>query len=217
MRRGTRESRSRLVKYNSHRRMPWRNGRGLTREIAREPATGEEFAWRLSLAEIGEDCDFSPYPGYRRAIVLVSGKSLRLRFRGHGSRSLGPARRGTRFEGEWKTRCDVPQGACTDLSLIVRDASIARSGCIVRVPMLLRVRSFRRVALADGLHGALFVLDGSVAVSESTRARPRSLHTGDTLLLSPCARRAMTVRSLGQYPAQLAFLRWRPARSWGET
>ena len=211
MGRGARESEYRLLKYDSYRRMPWRNGRGLTREIAREPATGEEFAWRLSLAEIEEACDFSPYPGYRRAIVLVSGKSLQLRFRGHGSCSLGPGRRGARFEGVWKTRCDVPLGACTDLSLIVRDASIARSACILRVPLLLRVGSSRRVALARGLYGAFFALDGSVAVSESTGGRPRSLRTGDTLLLSPGALRTLTVRSLGEYPAQLVLLRWRPA------
>jgi environmental stress-induced protein Ves len=209
--RGPQEFKYKLLKYNSYRPMPWRNGRGLTREIAREPATGEEFAWRLSLAEIGQACDFSPYPGYRRAIVLVSGKRLQLRFRGHGSCSLGPGRRGSRFEGVWKTRCDVPLGACTDLSLIVRDGSIARSACILRAPLLLRVGSSRRVALADGLYGALFALDGSVSVSESTRARPRSLRAGDTLLLSPRAPRTLTFRSLGQSPAQLVLLRWRPA------
>ena len=191
--------------------MPWRNGRGSTLEIAREPAAGDDFAWRLSLADIDRDGKFSAYPGYRRALVLVAGKSLQLRFRGHGSRSLSPGRRGTRFEGDWKTRCDVPQGACTDLSLIVRDGSVARSACILRAPMLLRVGSSRRVAFAEGLHGALFVLDGSVAVSGSAGARPRSLRTGDTLLLSPRAPRTLTVRSLGQCPAQLVFLRWRPA------
>src|SRR5215469_6679430 len=78
-----------LLKSKNYRSMPWKNGRGVTLEIAREPAAGEEFAWRLSLAQIDADCDLSPYPGYRRALVLVSGNSLQLRFRGHGSSSLG--------------------------------------------------------------------------------------------------------------------------------
>ena len=192
--------------------MPWKNGRGVTREIAREPAIGGEFAWRLSLAQIDADCDFSAFPGYRRALVLVTGDNLQLRFKGHGGSSLGAARRGTRFEGDWQTRCAVPHGCCTDLSLIVRKGSIARPACIVRAPLLLRIGSTRSVALAGGLHGALFALDGSVAVTESTRARPRFLRTWDTLLLPPGAQRVLTVRNVGPDPARLVLLRWRPGR-----
>lgn len=192
--------------------MPWRNGRGVTLEIAREPATGEEFTWRLSLAQIDTDCDFSAYPGYRRALVLAAGDSLRLRFRGHGSRSLGPARRCARFEGDWKTHCAVPEGPCTDLSLIVRGSSVSRPACILRAPMVLRISSTRRVVLAKGLHGALFAIDGSAAVTEFAGARSRSLHTRDTLLLSPGAERILTVRSIGPSSAQLALLRWRAGR-----
>ena len=190
--------------------MPWKNGRGVTLEIARQPATGEEFAWRLSLAQIEADCDFSAYPGYRRALVLVTGDRLQLRFKGHGSCSLGPARRGTRFQGDWQTHCSVPQGCCTDLSLIVRNGSAARPACILRAPMLLRVGSSRRVVVAGGLHGALFALDGSVAVTQSSGVRPRPLRTRDTLLLSPGAERILTVRNLGSSAAQLVLLRWRP-------
>lgn len=192
--------------------MPWKNARGVTREIAREPAMGEEFVWRLSLAQIDADCDFSAFPGYRRALVLVTGDNLQLRFKGHGRCSLSPARRGARFEGDWQTRCAVPHGCCTDLSLIVRKGSSARPACIVRAPMLLRIRSTRRLVVATGLHGVLFALDGSVAVTESTGARPRSLRTRDTLLLAPGAQRILTVRNLGPHPAQLVFLRWRPGR-----
>lgn len=192
--------------------MPWKNGRGVTLEIAREPAIGEEFAWRLSLAQIDADCDFSPYPGYRRALVLVTGTSLRLQFTGHGSCSLGAVRRGTRFQGDWQTHCAVPRGSCTDLSLIVRNGSAARPACIVRAPVLLRIKSSRRVVLAAGLNGALFALAGSVAVAETTGARPRSLRTRDTLFLSPGEPRILTVRNLGTTPAQLVLLRWRPGR-----
>lgn len=192
--------------------MPWKNGRGVTREIAREPAMGEDFAWRLSLAQIDADCDFSAFPGYRRALVLVTGYKLQLRFKGHGRCSLGPARRGVRFEGDWQTRCAVPNGCCTDLSLIVRKGSTARPACIVRAPMLLRIGSTRRLVVAAGLHGVLFALDGSVTVTESTGDRPRSLRTWDTLLLARGAQRILTVRNLGPHPAQLVLLRWRPGR-----
>lgn len=213
MTRDARQSGSKVLKSKDYRSMPWKNGLGVTREIAREPAMGEEFDWRLSLAEIDADCDFSAFAGYRRALVLVTGDNLQLRFKRHGRCSLGPSTRGTRFEGDWQTRCAVPHGRCTDLSLIVRKGSTARPACIVRVPMLLRIGSTRRVALAGGLHGALFSLDGSVAVTESTGARPPILRTWDTLLLPPGAQRTLTVRNLGPYPAQLVLLRWRPGRA----
>src|SRR5690348_12283220 len=113
-------------KYATYRTMPWRNGRGFTLEIAREPATGVDFAWRLSLADIEQDDAFSAYPGYRRALVLVAGSRLQRRFREHGTCVLGSGKRGTRFDGDWETHCAVPEGRCTDLSLIVRRGPATR-------------------------------------------------------------------------------------------
>lgn len=191
--------------------MPWRNGRGSTLEIAREPATGEEFAWRLSLADIQEDTDFSAYPGYSRALALVDGLSLRLRFREHGHCFLDTNRRSTRFEGDWQTHCSVPKGRCTDLSLIVRRGGGTRPATAVRAPTVLHLNAARRVVLSEGLHGAVFVLDGSVAIAEAIQGRPRSVHTRQTLLLPPGARRILRLRSIGESPAQVVMLRWRPA------
>lgn len=202
-----------IRKHSTYRRMPWRNGRGLTLEIAREPATGEDFAWRLSLADIDRDGDFSAYPGYRRALVLIAGPRLHLRFRGHGNRMLEPVRRGARFEGDWETHCAIPEGRCTDLSLIVRRGSGTRANSVVRAPKMLRVGSTGRMVVAASLHGALFVIAGSVAVSEPTRARPRTLRARDTLLLSPGRRRTLRFRSLQPSAAQLVLLSWRPGRA----
>lgn len=195
-------------KVRTYRRMPWRNGRGFTLEIAREPATGENFAWRLSLADIDEAGDFSAYPGYRRALILVAGERLHLRFRGRGNRILDPARRGTRFEGDWETHCAIPRGRCTDLSLIVRKGS----GVIVRAPKVMRVRSTGRTVLAANLQGALFVIAGSVAVSESIRARPHTLRARGTLLLPPDGQRTLRFHNLEPSAAQVVLLSWRPGR-----
>jgi environmental stress-induced protein Ves len=189
--------------------MPWRNGRGKTLEIARAPATGKEFAWRLSLADIAEDGDFSAYPGYSRALALVAGESLHLRFRGHGHAFLSPTRRGARFEGDWKTHCAIPQGRCTDLSLIVSRGSVAPSAVLVRAPRALRVSAARQLVLSADLYGALFVLGGSITVAESGGTRSRNVRPQDTLLLFPGPRRTLTIRRLGQSPAQFIFLSWR--------
>lgn len=201
---------SRTLERESYRPMPWRNGRGSTLEIAREPTAGEEFAWRLSLADIERNSEFSAYPGYSRALVLVAGNNLRLRFRGHGHYSLNPAKRGTRFEGDWQTHCAVPKGPCTDLSLIVRKGPAGRKVSVVREPTVLRLESTRRVVISEGLCGALFVLEGSLAVAESDRARARTLRKHQTLLLSPGSRKLLTLNRRGQSTAEIVILRWRP-------
>ena len=43
----------------------WRNGGGQTRELAAAPA-GEQWHWRISLAEVRQDGAFSAYPGVTR-------------------------------------------------------------------------------------------------------------------------------------------------------
>ncbi len=49
---------------------PWRNGQGQTTEIALA-GRPDDFAWRVSLAEVARDSDFSPFPGVDRIIMLV--------------------------------------------------------------------------------------------------------------------------------------------------
>ena len=201
-----------VLKHQAYRRMRWRNGRGSTLEIARDPPAAETFAWRLSLAEIERDGGFSAYPGYRRALVLVAGSRLRLRFRRHGRAFLDTARPGTRFEGEWRTSCAIPQGPCTDLSLIVRKGAPSPPRCAVRAPAVLRLVSTRRLVLHKELWTAVFVLGGSVGVGDSIGARRRTVRERDTVLLSPGDARTLTLHNIGPSPARLVILRWRPGR-----
>lgn len=199
----------RVVKSGAYRAMPWRNGRGTTLEIGRAPAAAEPFLWRLSLARIEEDGDFSAYPGYRRALVLISGKSLRLRFRGQGECQLGPTKRTARFEGDWITRGTIGAGPCTDLSLIVRKGAPAQRAAIVRAPRVWTLKKARSITLSPELHGAIFVLEGSISVRAAGGARTRVLASLDTLLLDPGPTRTLTLRNRGTTPARLALLRWR--------
>jgi uncharacterized protein len=60
---------------------PWKNGAGITREIALGPkgAGVSDFDWRFSLAEVERDAPFSAFPGIDRCIVLLRGAGMRLR------------------------------------------------------------------------------------------------------------------------------------------
>ena len=67
-----------------YRTMPWRNGRGTTRELAVFPADsaldGRPFAWRVSIADVKSDCEFSVFPGYDRSLMLMEGAGMELVF-----------------------------------------------------------------------------------------------------------------------------------------
>ena len=69
----------RVLPAHEYRRERWRNGLGWTREILRQPDR-EDWDWRLSIAEIQGDTDFSRFPGVERILVLLHGEGLRLQF-----------------------------------------------------------------------------------------------------------------------------------------
>ena len=50
---------------------PWRNGGGVTRELASSPEGVDDFDWRVSIAEVTASGDFSRFPGVDRTIVRL--------------------------------------------------------------------------------------------------------------------------------------------------
>ncbi|MET8726256.1 HutD/Ves family protein [Streptomyces parvus] len=59
---------------------PWKNGGGLTREIATGPegAGTDAFDWRVSLADVTADGPFSAFPGVDRILTVVEGAGMDL-------------------------------------------------------------------------------------------------------------------------------------------
>jgi environmental stress-induced protein Ves len=109
-----------------YRRMPWKNGQGITHEIAREPLTGERFAWRLSIAEVAASGDFSLFPGYDRTITLVEGSGMRLDFDEAPSKLIDRRLAPFDFSGDWHCRCHLLDGPLRDFNLMV-ERSAARA------------------------------------------------------------------------------------------
>lgn len=102
---------------NGYRRVRWKNGLGWTREIACMPE-GDDWDWRLSIAEIEQDADFSTFPGVDRELVLLSGNGLRLRFDDGQVTELLPPHAGARFAGERGVRGELLEGRTTDFNLM---------------------------------------------------------------------------------------------------
>ena len=158
---------------SGYRSMTWKNGQGVTHEIAREPATGDSFLWRLSIAEIATDGDFSLFPGCDRTIGLIEGAGMELEF------DEAPARRIDRrsmpfdFAGDWHCRCRLIAGPIRDFNLMV-DRSRVRAETLV-------LRLSDTPVEAEIADGRIFVYCGEGEV----RAGGFAAQAGDTLNLRP--------------------------------
>ena len=99
---------------------PWRNGGGITRELARGADTGREPAWRVSIAEITSDGEFSSFEGFERVLTVVDGTRLVLEVDGVPN-VLGKAKP-FRFDGAAATSAMLPDGPVQVLNLFTERA-----------------------------------------------------------------------------------------------
>src|SRR5215471_9405363 len=154
-----------------YRLMPWKNGQGVTREIVREPASGEDFLWRLSIAEVAASSDFSRFPRCDRTITLIEGAGMRLEFAKAPAQLIERRYEPFVFRGEWSCRCHLLSGPVRDFNLIVeRD----------------RARSSTEVLGLDGRPLKRFVEDGWLLIycaEGSLRAGGFEAEAGDTIQL----------------------------------
>jgi uncharacterized protein len=103
-------------------RMAWKNGGGNTLEIHRQPETGSDWLWRLSVAQIEQDGLFSAFPGCDRTLVLLVGEGMQLDFDGRQIPVLPPYGQ-VHFAGEQSPDCHLIDGPTQDFNAIwKRDA-----------------------------------------------------------------------------------------------
>lgn len=103
---------------------PWRNGGGLTREIARGSSPEGDvseagFDWRFSVAEVSRGGPFSSFPGVDRILVLLSGDGIDLDVDGEQV-TLRPPFGAHAFPGEAAVLATLVGGATTDLNVMCR-------------------------------------------------------------------------------------------------
>lgn len=149
-----------IIRRASFVAIPWKNGGGITHEAIRVPPTGDAFLWRVSVAQIGSSGPFSDFSGYHRKMVLLRGRGLAVQF-GSGERcTLRNAGDWLEFDGAVSTHCELLDGPCVDLNLMVahRLRSAAR---VERMQEPLRVAAIRGettliMGISDpiSLHGA---------------------------------------------------------------
>ena len=129
-------------------KMPWKNGGGVTMEIAIFPETAQldllNFDWRVSIVAIDTDGPFSQFPNYDRQLVVWSGEALEI------NGISRPPLQVLEFSGEQKAEAKLAAGAVKDFGVIFK------RGCVnSKMEVLALVEEER---LQKEINGVCFVL-----------------------------------------------------------
>ncbi len=135
--------------------IPWRNGGGLTRELASSPGK-DDFDWRISVADVTASGDFSTFVGVERTIIQVDGPDMTLTFGATNQKLVRYCP--FVFDGEQAVSCQVPLGPTRDLNVMTRHACCRAA---VEVIHLEPCSTWR----AAGRRAQIFIpLDGPISV-----------------------------------------------------
>jgi environmental stress-induced protein Ves len=97
---------------------PWRNGGGVTRELAMWPDAGD-WAWRMSVADVDKSGPFSRFEGIERWFAVLEGAGVQLDVAGVPHR-MTATDAPLFFDGAAATGCELMAGKTRDFNLMVR-------------------------------------------------------------------------------------------------
>ncbi|HVH34084.1 HutD family protein [Tahibacter sp. UC22_41] len=164
----------RLLRAHDYRRMAWKNGGGITTEIARSPGDGD-FDWRISIAEIAEDGDFSIFPGVDRELMLLDGGGVELLVGSDAAVALTQRYQKHVFPGEAPVSCHLLDGPTRDFNVMIRRGRVTAE--LLARPLVGAQLLFPAAATSWIVH----VAQGHVAVNNRDDI-PR-VEAGETLLI----------------------------------
>jgi hypothetical protein len=143
---------------DTFRTMPWRNGLGTTIELLKQDLQDADgFAWRLSMAEVTTDGEFSNFSGYDRTLLLLEGNGLTLDCAGARQRLVKPLQ-AARFRGEDSTFATLSGGPVKDFNIMTR-----RQHCAARVTSAVHPAESTIDVAADIL--LVYAVDGELGMN----------------------------------------------------
>lgn len=144
-----------LIHYEELIATPWKNGGGITRELASYPADAalDDFLWRISIAEVHQSGPFSVFPGIDRIIALLDGDGMQLESGDGSVHNLTAPFTPYRFRGEDDVHATLAGTACRDFNLMLRRDAVGGSMEIRRQAhdVTIHRASFMTLFCAQGL------------------------------------------------------------------
>jgi environmental stress-induced protein Ves len=163
-----------LIDPASYRRVPWKNGGGVTMDIAGEyragapPGGWDGIIWRLSRTRIETAGPFSDLPGYERLLAVIDGSGLMLHPRNRAAIDVRAPFQAVRFAGEWPIESELLAGPVGVLNLLADRREIDIDLSFVIGPGRLALSATRSIVLA--LSPASILLDGDLVALDSDGA-----------------------------------------------
>ena len=174
--------------------MPWANGLGITHEVAASPDR-DEWAWRLSIAEVSEDGPFSVLPGVDRILVVATGNGMTLNVAGTSHKLQRFDK--LQFVGEAETVGGLTNGSIYDMNFMVkRDRNVGTPTVEIRLLDRNEPIEFEGVANLVGL----VVLEGAINIATSGSVFP--FKQGNGLPTRSLEERREEERKRGALPPQ---------------
>jgi environmental stress-induced protein Ves len=149
--------------------MPWKNGLGMTREIAVQPSVdgAESFLWRVSIAEVNSAAPFSSFPGIDRHIVLLDGAGFTMTLNDDVQHQLTTPFAPFAFAGEAKVVVTLANGPTRDFNLMVQRAHALGEVMVWREPGWQPHDS--AIALVYAARGEIETVDGLLEAGDAWR------------------------------------------------
>ena len=164
----------RILRAADHRRMPWKNGGGVTTEIAVFPegAGLDEFEWRLSMANVASDGPFSLFADVDRTLAVLEGEGIVLSVEGRADVTLARTSPPFAFAADRQCAARLITGPILDLNIMTRRDRFAH-----RLELVGEGRSMTRSGAALTI---AFCAVGSASIS--TRDERATLGTHDAAI-----------------------------------
>lgn len=146
----------------------WRNGMGVSWDIASEPPGTDDFGWRFAIARIDADVPFSNYPEVDRIFTLIAGNGLDLAFAGGADLAVHRLFVPHPYPCDVPTFCRLRAGPCRALNLFTRRgqwraaAEVLSSGAELAHPGLILLFALKGAADVNG-HA---LAEGDAAVAD---------------------------------------------------
>lgn len=169
-----------VIAYAGLRPAPWRNGGGVTRQVASgklagdrtlDTVAGDDWDWRISIAEVASDGDFSAFPGMDRILTVIEGEGLVIAIDGIESRLARYTP--LPFDGGSSTSATLPAGPIRDLNLMTR------TGTVDGMVSVVELSGEQDVHLAGGRFGILLQGRARLVAADG---RERELEHYDTVV-----------------------------------